>query len=96
MWLRRPDEDRLDWQVKHINRLRWAVLLACVGFGMVGIIGRVIAIFHANVLDRLLPLRTSWNAFLFLMSMAFGIWFWNRTRGIADQSHDSAEVEGNR
>jgi hypothetical protein len=67
-----------------------------VGFGMIGIAGRVIAIFHANILDRLFPLRTPWNAFLFFGFIAFGIWFWIRTRVIADRSYDAVEPEGNR
>lgn len=96
MWFRSHDEDRLDWMVQHFNRLRWLVLAVFVGFGMLGVVGRVVAIFHANAVDRLIPLRTPWNAFVFIGSIAFGIWFWTRTRVVDVQSHDSAEAEGKR
>jgi hypothetical protein len=96
MWFRIPNEDRLDWMVKRANRLRWAVLLVFAGFSVLGVVGRVIAIFHANVVDRLVPLRTPWNGLVFLASAVFGVWFWIRTGTIDDRPHYSAEAEGNR
>jgi uncharacterized membrane protein YedE/YeeE len=55
-------------------------MLAFAGFGVVGVIGRLVATFHENIVDRLIPLRTPWNAFVILGSLLFGIWFWLSTR----------------
>jgi hypothetical protein len=94
MWFRNLDEDRSDWMVRHINRPRWVALLFFAGFGVLGVAGRVIAIFHENLVDRLIPLRTPWNALVFLASTVFGVWFWITTRTTDDQPHDSADAEG--
>jgi hypothetical protein len=89
MWFRSLHEDRELWKARHSNRLRWAVLLGFGGFGVIGVLGRLVAIFHENLVDRLLPMRTPWNTFIILGSAAFGVWFWVSTRANA-----AAEAEG--
>jgi len=80
MWFRLPHEDHEQWRSRHLNGIRWVILLAFAGFGVVGVLGRLVAIFHENIVDRLLPLRTPWNTFVILGSLLFGIWFWLSTR----------------